>query len=472
MPYPGQRASKHGHSDILGNPDVEAFLSRCEDAPKPTPDDLAKALQALPKMREYSGTLPQFVLATDGSTYESPVDGRYPSRRIGYVKISSVLLDMERYSSVRRGPGRFIDPMEVARLQRETDTISMALPGAYVIPHGASSVVQGFRREILTYLRSPRTALGDQTLYDTLVVLIGLLGRLRVLQDGREVAVFKICPNSACDKPEKLEIEIPVSDGQANCPHCHELVYLTDAFRIHDAIIESGPNTEALSRLMNVVEHLLGMHYIRYLHRENPTQLSELCLLLDGPLALFGQPAAFHRAIMKFLGNVRSDMLQRGLYEPVVMGLSKTGRLVEHLELIDDIFPPGTVFPVTDKYRYSFVEPAKIESKQNFGNETYYGQDFLIKTEQGHRFVLCVAYPFGDKAGDFRQQKTDPRLYKTLGRAFEVIKHLESDLFGASMIPVVLAHQHASISLMPGGKVLDIMSGRALRSVRVQNTAR
>lgn len=76
--------------------------------------------------------------------------------------------------------------------------------------------------------------------------------------------------------------------------------------------------------------------------------------------------------------------------------------------------------------------------------------------------MLCLAYPSADKSGSFRDSKTRAANYPTLPRALAVIEALESDLYGASMIPVVLAHQHASISLTPGGKVLDIISREAL----------
>ena len=52
----------------------------------------------------------------------------------------------------------------------------------------------------------------------------------------------------------------------------------------------------------------------------------------------------------------------------------------------------------------------------------------------------------------------DMELYTTMGRALKVLTTFESDLYQNSMIPVILAHRHASISLTPGGKVLDILA--------------
>jgi hypothetical protein len=42
-------------------------------------------------------------------------------------------------------------------------------------------------------------------------------------------------------------------------------------------------------------------------------------------------------------------------------------------------------------------------------------------------------------------------------RACDLIRHFEMDLYDNALVPVALAHRHASISLVPGGKVLDLL---------------
>ena len=43
-----------------------------------------------------------------------------------------------------------------------------------------------------------------------------------------------------------------------------------------------------------------------------------------------------------------------------------------------------------------------------------------------------------------------------------VLTHFELELYENAIIPIALAHRHASISLVPGGKVLDILSKKGL----------
>ncbi len=42
-------------------------------------------------------------------------------------------------------------------------------------------------------------------------------------------------------------------------------------------------------------------------------------------------------------------------------------------------------------------------------------------------------------------------------RACDLIRHFEMDLYDNAIVPVALAHRHASISLVPGGQVLNLL---------------
>jgi hypothetical protein len=95
------------------------------------------------------------------------------------------------------------------------------------------------------------------------------------------------------------------------------------------------------------------------------------------------------------------------------------------------------------------------------------GQDFIFKTEKGNVFTVGLPYPAAQKSGsaDFAQLKVDLQRYgEQIGRAFDVVRHFELDLYENAVIPVALAHRHASISLTPGGRVLDLVTRNGLAS--------
>lgn len=466
MPYPGQVAGKTGHADIVRNPDVQSFLQRCCDVPRPTPDDIKKLLsEASDAVCFGEQQLPGIVLALDGSSYEASPDGGFPSRRIGYVKISSVALDMERYKGLRVPGARTVDPLVVNALLKDTEAFSMALPGAYVIPAGRQSSKEGFRYELQNYLMSDRTRLAKHTLYDTLQTVWHAMDRIE--PDGKGGHFLKVgCTEDLCDG--KAAVDVKTNTGK--CNSCGADILFVDSLRLHEPFMETGDNQAVLNRLMNGIEHLLMLHYVLYLREVNPKLLSRLCIISDGPLALFGEMAPLHRGIMKILGVIREQQHAAGLDEPLIIGFSKTGRIVEHFASIDNLIaeaqaPHSFVFPVSDEYRYTYLEPAK-DKTVNHGKETYYGQDFYIRMPSGRGFVMGLPYPFSDRSrSDFQTAKTDLSNYKaTIGRALRVIKEFESDLYGSSLVPITLAHQHASISLKPGGRVLDILSRQSLKN--------
>ncbi len=462
MPYGGQGSGTLSQDDIVRNPDVQRFLERCEDIPRPTPEELNALLEGQPHLDDFTGELPRYIIAIDGSSYESSLDPNFPSRRIGYVKISMVILRMEDYQALHLRPSRFVDPMAVARLGDQTAALSMALPGAYMRMKGASSVEDGFRHALLEYYRSPSTALSGRTLYDTLFEVAGKTARV----NAQDEMLFSECPNRECRLPEDVELAVPKVLGVSTCPHCGQSVYATDILRVHEDFLDTAENISSLNRLMVVTEHLLAMHYLLHLYREDRATLGQVGIILDGPLAIFGGPAPMHRGIMRLLDEIAHSQVRDGHSAPLVMGLTKTGTLAEHGKMLRDLMPDGVVFPIRDDYRYTFVDASKAGQTVNYGKDTYYGQDFLVKTRSGKVFPLCLAYPFAVKAGAFKTQKVEIIRYAQMGRALKVLETLETDLYQDALIPVVLAHRHASISLTPGGRVLDLLGQEALRRGR------
>ena len=63
------------------------------------------------------------------------------------------------------------------------------------------------------------------------------------------------------------------------CPETGGRIYLTDIFRLHEAIDEDFGATGILGYLVNVIEHLIIVHIIRQLLRKQPDTLKKVFLL-------------------------------------------------------------------------------------------------------------------------------------------------------------------------------------------------
>jgi hypothetical protein len=451
MPYSRETAGKGGHSDFVRNPDVQSFLSSCEYM-KPPSDDEARSIasQFIQAPIGNPPRLPNFVVASDASKSDAPINNKLPSTQLGFIKVSHVLIAMDKYAELIDPTTRFVDPFKAAALHRNAQPITYVLPGSNIKYRGAATVKDGFRRAVYDqFTANRRDGANRLVLTETLLLLNN--GRLTIPK----------CP--CCSS--QIDLDFSSQQTVRACPSCRVNVYATDWLRLHEGISDFGNNASAMTRVMNAVEHLLLGAFILELLNNSPAALSSIAFVIDGPLALFGEPAKLHQRLMFLIHQANAKLSSLG-YEPVlIMGLQKTGNVMDHARLLEKFLPNGVIKVIDDSYRQTYITGSDSAS-ENFGHETYYGQDFLFKTERGRIFNFALPYPFPDKVssdGDFANRKVILTGYGSLTeRACDLIRYFELDLYDNAIVPVALAHRHASISLVPGGKVLDLIARAAL----------
>lgn len=450
MPYNRETAGKGGHSDFGRNPDVQKFLANCEFM-RPPSDDEAKAIASnfVKAPQGNPPSLPNFVIASDASKSDAPINDKLPSTQLGFIKVSHVLIAMDKYAELIDPSSRFVDSFKAADMHRNAQPITYVLPGSNIRYLEAKSVRDGFRRAVYDQLTANRRD-GNNRLVLTETLL--------ALNDN----AIKIDSCSSCKHPITGFVFTP-QQHVFHCQQCQESVYVTDWLRLHEGLSDFGDNAGAMTRMMNAVEHLLLAAFILELFRGNPAALGKIAFVIDGPLALFGEPAKLHSKLMVLLHSANRRLNELGQEPLLVMGLQKTGGVMDHAKLLERFLPHGVMQVIDDEYRHKFITGSDTPSA-NFGNETYYGQDFLFKTERGRIFNFALPYPFATKEADgsgkkFADIKCELAHYGSLiERACDLIRHFELDLYDNAIVPVALAHRHASISLVPGGKVLDILA--------------
>src|ERR1700747_953123 len=128
MPYNRETAGKGGHSDFVRNPDIQNFLSSCEYM-RPPSDDEARAIasQFAQAPDVNPARLPNFVVASDASKSDTPINDKLPSTQIGFVKVSHVLIAMDNYAELIDPATRFVDPFKAAALHRNAQPITYVL---------------------------------------------------------------------------------------------------------------------------------------------------------------------------------------------------------------------------------------------------------------------------------------------------------------------------------------------------------
>ena len=462
MPYQGEYASKASHSDILNNPEIKKMLEECEYL-KPPSDEEAKSLAErfiLPPDYE-NEEIPEFVIALDGSNIEVSLDEKLPSTKFGFIKISAVLININEFGSLKEG--KFVDPFRVANLQRNNTSLTFFVPSANIKWEGYENVRDSFRALLDKQLydvstrfnpKDPRTSLRS-----TLFKLASLRPKEMATDSDYKLKIHQ-CP-SCKEGPVTLE-DIP---EQQFCPHCKKPVYPSDCLRIWEEVSDYQSNQVAISRLMMILEHIIPAHYIGFFLNKSPILLSNIAFFVDGPLAVFGNAAWIHRSLMIFLENANRKLSRFNARPILIIGLQKTGQIVDYLNFINRFVPFNRIYALDDDFRYEFILNNRDPASKTFGYETYYGQDFIFKTPTGRFFNFLIPYPFPRKdlsSIDFNAEKTKLENYVNLGRALALIYHLESDLYKNAVIPIALAHRYTAISLEPGGRVLDLFTRQSL----------
>ncbi|WP_161889685.1 hypothetical protein [Pontibacter russatus] len=460
MPYNRETAGKGGHADFVRNPDVQRFLSDC-DYMKPPSDAEAEAIIStfINAPAGHPPRLPNFVVASDASKSDNPINDKLPSTQLGFIKVSHVLIAMDKYAELIDPRSRFVDPFKVAEMHRNAQPITYVLPGSNILYRGSANVRDGFRRAVYDQLTANRREGANRmVLTETLLTL------------NDDLITIKACPSAECSEPIE-HLEFTQSAQTHSCPACRTTIYATDWLRLHEGISDFGNNASAMTRMMNVVEHLLLAAFILELLRDTAhvQVLARIAFVVDGPLALFGEPAKLHKRIMSLLYRANLKLAGLGFEPLLVLGLQKTGAVMDHALLLERFLPKGkgVLRLIDDDYRSKYITGSSTPSA-NFGHETYYGQDFLFKTERGRIFNFALPYPFENKgigynSAEFAQMKADIAQYGSLvERACDLIRHFELDLYDNAIVPVALAHRHASISIMPGGKVLDLLTRASL----------
>jgi hypothetical protein len=448
MPYNRETAGKGGHADFVRNPDVQGFLKNCTYLREPS-DEEAKELASRFVRAPMSEppNLPRYVVSSDASKSDTPISDKLPSTQIGFLKVSHVLVDMQKYACLIDPVNRFVDPFKVADMHRAASPITFTMPGSNIRYRGMNNVRDGFRR-----------ALFDQLSVDRSESQSGqVLARMLVALDG-DALTLASCPCCGTRPGPTFD----PSTLFRTCAGCGADAYATDFLRLHEGISDFGDNASAMTRMMNAVEHLMLAGFIFQVFEAQPQALADIAFVLDGPLGIFGEPAKLSQRLQALIHRVNTRLAQLGLQPMLVLGLQKTGGVMDHALLLERFLPDGVLRIIDDDYRNQFITGGDSPAA-NFGNETYYGQDFLFKTESGRIFNFAIPYPFEDKtfgggARAFAQAKVEMSRYGSLiERACDLIRHFEMDLYDNSLVPVALAHRHASISLVPGGKVLDLL---------------
>lgn len=454
MPYSNERSPRLGHVPVVNNAAVAAALARWEIT-HARPNDshsiqaLCKPLEALPSLTVASSI--SFAITVDGSDVEVEATRHYPTVKVGYLRIAGSFVDLSKLLRVNAEP--FVDPAKVRESHSES-SIDAALPGSGLTIAGLTGV-ETWRRELNRFLASTRFDEDSTlTLADTLLTMFG--------HPGSPVTAIGLGTCPVCREHDYSgQRPIRVTKEGSECPFCKSEVYLSDVLRTHEEYAPEGSNQTALTRVMLIAERLMTLSYLDHIYTQTPRPeevFKQTIFITDGPLALFGVVAPLKRRLYSYNEALFRWADSRGVVAPLLVGIEKTGRFVEHAELIIDLIPRGHVMMLSSEY-INRITGRPVDNV--YGKDEFYGRRFIYRTTAGDPLVITVpprpgVLPYeGSGAESFDS-------YPTLRTVCEVLDSVRTRLYPNAVIPVALAHTAASLPLGIGQSVLRAMAQRGI----------
>jgi hypothetical protein len=450
MPYSSERASRLGHVPVVNSQAVQEAFKRWEVV-QATPEDENRVTSLCHPVESLTnGGIAEnvrYAITVDGSDTEVEATREHPTIKVGYVRVAASFIDFQKLHAA--GEGDYINP-HLLRESHQHAAYDRALPGSGLAIPGMSGV-DTWRQELDRFLHETRFDQGSAaTLADMLLVLHGTPA------DPAATAPLRRCPTCKTDNSRLSAGQIDVPLEGTNCPECRSRIYLGDVLRTEEEYMPEGSNQSPLTRMMLVAERLTSLGYMQLLFQsEHGLDVIERTLFItDGPLSLNGTVAPLKRRFQSYLAAYSEHCLTNDRpAAPLVVGVEKSGRFVEHAQLIHHLIPPGQVMLLTNEYINRILG---YPSNHQYGTDEFYGRRFIYRTRTRGTLVITVppkpgVTPHGDPDGELLAS------YPTLRPICEVLDNVQTRLYENAVIPVALAHSAASLPLGVGQSVLRVL---------------
>ena len=429
MPYtrgdrlPVEKASKLGHLDIIRSPLVNKMIA-CFEEPDAPPISGEAKWEGLPP----PCTPLAIVFAVDGS-YQIVESPRPPYKALAFVKTALFRLDRPAINALDKAnphPYAIRDIMQDAAAYHATvfPMRHVVLPGMNVYDAVRHAIFQSINDELL-----------EGEVFET----------LKWLAYEKWDGLDKNIPPFECPHCESQQATLSYDADKGPCPMCGEELLLTDMLGFHQTMGQDYAPDSTASDYMGVHETLLLFTGVRHYWENNPDVLDRTLFIKDGPLSIRAQYSKLVSAIRRFLSYARAA----GVVVHLV-GQEKTGAFLDHLTLVRDTAPSGSMFIPSDKYIRENIQH-RGTSGAPYGRDTNYGAKVFVKLSDRHSMVLNVP------TGQFNPNSKQEDL---LGfpRSLWTLSELTSSKYEGGLVPVELANAVASLSTYPSARVLRLFA--------------
>jgi hypothetical protein len=421
-------ASKSAHGHVINDPDVQRFLAQCA-LPK-TAREITLAEHAVIPFAPVNPNPIRHVVAIDSGYTEVPVHRNFPSSTLAFFQFGALTFSIADLETLEIQP--FIDPEDMAKLKR-IERLKLTLPVRNIAFKSESTLAASVRVAVYDFFGQ---ALDGTSLLETLRWF--LFEEYKAPNDSYNLASCPVC--------EMKDISIVrsgvTSDGRFVSDKCGHTLFLTDVFRLHEAINGEAGAAGILGYVTTLIEQFVMIHFLRLILNQRPALLAEILFIKDGPLAFFGQTA---RMFEKMRTLVAYLLQHHNLF---MAGVEKSGAFVEHAAEVAEIMKDGSVLILDNDYIYKYIKPGRANPSDPYGRTTYYGAKVIFKAR--HAGVHVITIP--TLAAMVKPQIAD---LPNLGVILTNVEKLRCDMYDDALIPVALVNKLVSLANHPSAKILQ-----------------
>lgn len=431
---PNEYASKSSHSYIINDSEVVKFLEQCE-LPKEHYEIELKQGETLFDLQDIKNPI-KHIIAIDGGYTEAIVKKKFQASKIAFFQFGALLFDLIHLDKLSQQP--FIFPEDMSRF-KDLDRIKLVLPIRHISYRQESSLTISVRKVVFDFFTKT-------TYIDTLKWLI-----FEEYHEKKEAYILASCPNKECQaKSIKLSEINQIEKYVYECENCKQAIYLTDVFRLHEAIDDELGAGGILGYITTLIEQIILVHHIKYILKKQPSFLNEILFIKDGPLAFFGQTANMHKPMR----NLTNFLLENhNLY---LAGLEKSGAFVDHADEITNYangkskLQPGQILLLDNKYIYTYIIPGKSDTQQPYACTSYYSGKLIFKARNGSVYVVTI--PVRDENVILHPKHID---FKNLDVILLNLEKLKCDMYDNSLVPIALVNHLVSLANHPSSILLE-----------------
>ncbi len=443
MPYINQTSNLANHGKALSSQGVVDMVSRLSQACPQTEEHNISLANRFSIYTDISSELKYTQwICTDGTNVPVTLDKRHPISQLTCGQVGTVTASLDDIKSMKL-PDGLVDPEKVAGLWDKHSATPYILPGQNFLLDGCDNLCESFRRGVNDLLYSRETWWDKKDINTSIGATLVRLYQSDVATPG-EISI------GCCPTCSNGPIKIQGGPYSSLCPFCLNRVYVADVLLLASELKDDPSGTLASNRVMLVLEHLSVINNVEQLTETDPTALGNIVYVVDGPLGIFGHAQWLNSSMLIFLQSVFKYLGAAGIRCPVIMGIIKTGVLVEHFNCLSPYIEKNNLFCIDEEYAQQHVQSKWVWAQRG------YGQDFAYKSNAGDMFIFNL--PYSDYGtGDQESQNCEAKWaqYPTLGAALDFINEYRSDRYPNSIFPMIVAHEFTAFSAARAKEVVE-----------------